>query len=297
MSMPPPEPQWAERPYTPISASTPDSYDLDDTPDLPSAAPTPVQYVNPLVRKLANDLNVDLNSVTGTGVGGRIRPQDVTAAAEAARAASFEGGSDSLAPDSPSTTGAQQTSEIPSEIRSTSLPAIILEVDGTNLAYNFLPAVLKAAHEALVEYPALLAPIPAGSTPVLCVTLAATPGALNAAVQDLAEKGEDQIAAELAEVTAQAAAGTVDSGALSNSHFCVTDNTAQGTMLEIPQIHLRHVAALSVGARELRPKVIDEYGTIAARRMFFLCLSYDPSAADANTSSSFLKRIKAKLEG
>ncbi|WP_019204190.1 2-oxoglutarate dehydrogenase, E2 component, dihydrolipoamide succinyltransferase, partial [Tsukamurella sp. 1534] len=43
-------------------------------------------YVTPLVRKLAAENNVDLNAVKGTGVGGRIRKQDVLAAAEAAKA-------------------------------------------------------------------------------------------------------------------------------------------------------------------------------------------------------------------
>ncbi|MFE6487403.1 2-oxoglutarate dehydrogenase, E2 component, dihydrolipoamide succinyltransferase, partial [Streptomyces sp. NPDC057757] len=44
-------------------------------------------YVTPLVRKLAAENGVDLSSVKGTGVGGRIRKQDVIAAAEAAKAA------------------------------------------------------------------------------------------------------------------------------------------------------------------------------------------------------------------
>ena len=44
-------------------------------------------YVTPLVRKLAREHSVDLGSVTGTGVGGRIRKQDVLAAAEAAKEA------------------------------------------------------------------------------------------------------------------------------------------------------------------------------------------------------------------
>ncbi|WP_109006055.1 2-oxoglutarate dehydrogenase, E2 component, dihydrolipoamide succinyltransferase [Streptomyces rishiriensis] len=60
----------------------------------PAAAPAPAAqasdegaYVTPLVRKLAADNGVDLGSVKGTGVGGRIRKQDVLAAAEAAKAA------------------------------------------------------------------------------------------------------------------------------------------------------------------------------------------------------------------
>ncbi|MEK1241593.1 2-oxoglutarate dehydrogenase, E2 component, dihydrolipoamide succinyltransferase, partial [Mycobacterium ulcerans] len=53
----------------------------------PAAAPAPsagdgTPYVTPLVRKLAEENNIDLDSVTGTGVGGRIRKQDVLAAAE-----------------------------------------------------------------------------------------------------------------------------------------------------------------------------------------------------------------------
>ncbi|MFB7534010.1 2-oxoglutarate dehydrogenase, E2 component, dihydrolipoamide succinyltransferase [Streptomyces sp. NPDC056178] len=63
----------------------------------PVAAPAPAApaatsgddgaYVTPLVRKLAAESGVDLGAVKGTGVGGRIRKQDVVAAAEAAKAA------------------------------------------------------------------------------------------------------------------------------------------------------------------------------------------------------------------
>ncbi|MDV6275417.1 2-oxoglutarate dehydrogenase, E2 component, dihydrolipoamide succinyltransferase [Rhodococcus erythropolis] len=56
----------------------------------PAAAPATSgdssPYVTPLVRKLATDNGVDLATVTGTGVGGRIRKQDVLAAAEAKKA-------------------------------------------------------------------------------------------------------------------------------------------------------------------------------------------------------------------
>jgi pyruvate dehydrogenase E2 component (dihydrolipoamide acetyltransferase) len=52
----------------------------DDTAVSDAAA-----YVTPLVRKIAADNDIDLTTVKGTGVGGRIRKQDVLAAAEAAR--------------------------------------------------------------------------------------------------------------------------------------------------------------------------------------------------------------------
>jgi pyruvate dehydrogenase E2 component (dihydrolipoamide acetyltransferase) len=54
---------------------------------IPSAPVPEGTYVTPVIRKLAADSGVDLSSVKGTGVGGRIRREDVVAAAEAAKAA------------------------------------------------------------------------------------------------------------------------------------------------------------------------------------------------------------------
>ena len=79
--VPPPTAKEDARPeqHGPAGAATP--------------SPTPVvsdsdsTYVTPLVRKLAKEHGVDLGSLDGTGVGGRIRKQDVLAAAEAAKQA------------------------------------------------------------------------------------------------------------------------------------------------------------------------------------------------------------------
>jgi pyruvate dehydrogenase E2 component (dihydrolipoamide acetyltransferase) len=67
------QPQRA--PAAPAAATTPAASESDTT------------YVTPLVRKLAKEHGVDLASLNGTGVGGRIRKQDVMAAAEAAKQA------------------------------------------------------------------------------------------------------------------------------------------------------------------------------------------------------------------
>ncbi|MDN3297318.1 2-oxoglutarate dehydrogenase, E2 component, dihydrolipoamide succinyltransferase, partial [Streptomyces ficellus] len=103
----PPQPPWPSRtpwPATPtgppptrtrLAQAPPPPPAPAPAPTAPAAAPAPAAaqpaedgaYVTPLVRKLAAENGVDLATVKGTGVGGRIRKQDVLAAAEAAKAA------------------------------------------------------------------------------------------------------------------------------------------------------------------------------------------------------------------
>ncbi|MER5222737.1 2-oxoglutarate dehydrogenase, E2 component, dihydrolipoamide succinyltransferase [Streptomyces flaveus] len=83
---PAPAPAQAAAPAAPAPAAP---APVTPAPAAPAAAqPTDEgAYVTPLVRKLAAENGVDLSTVKGTGVGGRIRKQDVIAAAEAAKAA------------------------------------------------------------------------------------------------------------------------------------------------------------------------------------------------------------------
>ncbi len=98
-----PEPADVAPEPTPQAAAQPSAAPTPEAPPTTasapsSAAPAPsaatdtsnddgASYVTPLVRKLAAQHSVDLASVTGTGVGGRIRKQDILAAAEASKAA------------------------------------------------------------------------------------------------------------------------------------------------------------------------------------------------------------------
>ncbi|GGO09456.1 hypothetical protein GCM10010116_19110 [Microbispora rosea subsp. aerata] len=82
---PPPAPAPAPAPAAPApqpQAPAPAAQPSEPTP-LPSSGEVP--YVTPLVRKLAAEHGVDLNTLTGTGVGGRIRKQDVIEAARVQR--------------------------------------------------------------------------------------------------------------------------------------------------------------------------------------------------------------------
>ena len=87
---PEPKPEAAERPEPAAKPAPPPEPPPAPAPKAEPAPPQPAAeagadgapYVTPLVRKLANENNIDLAEVTGTGVGGRIRKQDVLAAAE-----------------------------------------------------------------------------------------------------------------------------------------------------------------------------------------------------------------------
>ena len=81
----PPQPAAQQAP-APAAAAAPDQGGQYATPTpLPTGGDGP--YVTPLVRKLASEHGVELESVSGTGVGGRIRKQDVLDAARTRREA------------------------------------------------------------------------------------------------------------------------------------------------------------------------------------------------------------------
>jgi 2-oxoglutarate dehydrogenase E2 component (dihydrolipoamide succinyltransferase) len=164
----------------------------------PAAAPSGdgAPYVTPLVRKLAAEHSVDLSTITGTGVGGRIRKQDVLAAAEAAKqpapAAAEPAAEPAAAPTAPAPAVepsplrgkteklsrirkiiAQRVHE---SLQNTAQLTTVVEVDVTAIAMlrertkrsfeqregvklSFLPFFAKAAIEALKAHPKLNATI------------------------------------------------------------------------------------------------------------------------------------------
>ena len=114
-----PAPQAAPEPPAPAPAPTPAA-------EAPApAAPAPVSsgatgsYVTPIVRKLAKDKGVDLSTVTGTGVGGRIRKQDVEAAAKAAEEARAAASAPAPAAEAPAPAAAAKPASTKPEVDTT----------------------------------------------------------------------------------------------------------------------------------------------------------------------------------
>ncbi|MEU9322954.1 2-oxoglutarate dehydrogenase, E2 component, dihydrolipoamide succinyltransferase [Streptomyces canus] len=124
----------------------------DPAPAAPAPAPAPVTpapapaatsgddgaYVTPLVRKLAAENGVDLAAVKGTGVGGRVRKQDVIAAAEAAKAAAAAPAPAAAAPAAPAAKKAPSLEASPLRGQTVKMPRI-RKVIGDNM--------VKALHE------------------------------------------------------------------------------------------------------------------------------------------------------
>ncbi|WP_276669617.1 2-oxoglutarate dehydrogenase, E2 component, dihydrolipoamide succinyltransferase [Schaalia cardiffensis] len=161
------------------------------------SAATTSGYLTPIVRKLAREAGIDLSTVTGTGVGGRIRREDVEAAVKAREAAKATAAQPLAAPSAPAPARSAQLRE-PSPLRGTSEKmsrlrqtiarrmveslqtaaqlTTVIEVDVTKVAalrarskdaflathntkLTFLPFFVKAATEALQYHPKINARI------------------------------------------------------------------------------------------------------------------------------------------
>ena len=80
---PEPQPEPVAKPQpAPTPRAAPEPAPRPAAESAPTAGATSTPYVTPLVRKLAADNNIDLSELDGTGVGGRIRKQDVLSAAQ-----------------------------------------------------------------------------------------------------------------------------------------------------------------------------------------------------------------------
>ncbi len=86
---PEPQPEPAAKPAppaqpepTPAPQAKPEPAPQPRAESAPTTGAASAPYVTPLVRKLAAENNIDLSEVSGTGVGGRIRKQDVLSAAQ-----------------------------------------------------------------------------------------------------------------------------------------------------------------------------------------------------------------------
>ncbi|WP_341974590.1 2-oxoglutarate dehydrogenase, E2 component, dihydrolipoamide succinyltransferase [Microbacterium sp. LWO13-1.2] len=288
-------------------------------------------YVTPLVRRLASQQGVDLASVTGTGVGGRIRKEDVLKAAETASAAP------AAAPAVPApapleVSPLRGTTQPMSRLRKvlaeravasmqqTAQLTTVVEVDVTKLAeyrdsvkasflqktgdkLSFLPFFALAAAEALQAFPIVNATVDGTdivypATENLSIAVDTERGLLTPVLRDAASKNIAQIAHEIADLAARTRDNKLKPDELGGGTFTLTNTGSRGALFDTPVVFLPQSAILGTGTVVKRPGLVkvDGADAIAIRSYVYLALSYDHRIIDGSDAARYLGAVKARLE-
>ena len=298
------------------------------------AAGADAGYVTPLVRKLANQHGVDLSNVKGTGVGGRIRKQDVLEAAESAKPAAAPAAA-AKAPADAAASAKRGTVEKAPRIRqviarrmresldaSTQLTQVH-EVDMTKVAklrerakksfqeqngvkLTYLPFIAKAVAEALKQHPKLNAEYDEEKQEItyhnaehLAIAVDTDKGLLVPVINDAGSLNLAGLAGKIADVAARTRSNKIAPDELSGGTFSITNIGSVGALFDTPIINQPQVGILGTGAIVKRPMVVqDENGddSIAIRSMMYLSLTYDHRLVDGADAGRFLQTLRARLE-
>ncbi|MFF0332415.1 2-oxoglutarate dehydrogenase, E2 component, dihydrolipoamide succinyltransferase [Streptomyces fimicarius] len=254
-------------------------------------------YVTPLVRKLASENNVDLSSVKGTGVGGRIRKQDVVAAAEAAKAAA-------AAPAPAAAPAAAKAPKLEASplrgqtVKMTRMRKVIgenmmkalhsqaqltsvLEVDITKLMklrnqakasfaaregvkLSPMPFFVKAAAQALKAHPVVNARINEDEGTItyfdsenIGIAVDAEKGLMTPVIKGAGDLNIAGIAKKTAELAGKARGGGLTPDDMSGATFTISNTGSRGALFDTVIVPPNQAAILGIGATVRRPVVID----------------------------------------
>ena len=266
-------------------------------------APAPVAvsqpqdaYVTPIVRKLANDLGVNLATVKGSGIGGRIRKEDVVAAqpagavAPASSAAVAQAPVQTPRPAAPVASPLRGTTVTMSRLRkviaarmveslqvSAQLTTVI-EVDVTKIArlrdrskatfearegvkLSFLPFFAVAVCEALKQHPVLNSSVEGDQiiyhgAEHLGVAVDTERGLLVPVIHNAGDLNMGGVARKIADLAARTRDNKVTPDELGGGTFTLTNTGSRGALFDTPIINQPQVAILGLGAVVKRPMVV-----------------------------------------
>ena len=261
----------------------------------PVAQPTD-SYVTPIVRKLASELGVNLSSIKGSGIGGRVRREDVEAAAKpaavAAPVASASPAISSPVRSAPvmSTSPLRGTTVTMSRLRkviaarmleslavSAQLTTVI-EVDVTKVArlrdrakasfearegvkLSFLPFFAVAVCEALKQHPVLNSSVEGDQiiyhgAEHLGIAVDTERGLLVPVIQNAGDLNMGGVARKIVDLAARTRDNKVNPDELSGGTFTITNTGSRGALFDTPIINQPQVAILGLGAVVKRPMVV-----------------------------------------
>ncbi len=294
-------------------------------------------YVTPIVRKLANDLGVNLSTVRGSGIGGRIRKEDVIAAKPASAPSQS-------APVAASAPAARPAAPVASPLRGTTVTmsrlrkviaarmveslqvsaqlTTVIEVDVTKIArlrdrskatfearegvkLSFLPFFAVAVCEALKQHPVLNSSVEGDQiiyhgAEHLGIAVDTERGLLVPVIHNAGDLNMGGVARKIADLAARTRDNKVTPDELGGGTFTLTNTGSRGALFDTPIINQPQVAILGLGAVVKRPMVVkgeDGGETIAIRSMVYLGLSYDHRVVDGADAARFLVTLKERLEG
>ena len=265
-------------------------------PLLPKPATASVldeSYVTPIVRKIASENGVDLSRVSGTGVGGRIRKEDVMAAVS--RPAQAASASQSFSP--PSEVRTQSVAVSPLRGTTVSMSRLrkviaarmleslsvsaqlttVIEVDITKIArlrdkakatfearegvkLTYLPFFAVAVCEALKQHPVVNASVEGDQITYhgaehLGIAVDTERGLLVPVIRDAGDLNMGGIARRIVDVASRTRDNKISPDDLGGGTFTITNTGSRGALFDTPIINQPQVAILGVGAVVKRPMV------------------------------------------
>ena len=252
-------------------------------------------YVTPLVRKLANELGVNLANVKGTGIGGRIRREDVESLSKPAAPAYA-----APAPTAAAPTAARPATVAVSPLRGTTVTmsrlrkviaarmveslqvsaqlTTAVEVDVTKISrlrekakasfearegvkLSFLPFFAVAVCEALKQHPVLNSSVEGDQityhgTEHLGIAVDTDRGLLVPVIANAGDLNMGGIARKISDLAARTRDNKVTPDELGGGTFTLTNTGSRGALFDTPIINQPQVAILGLGAVVKRPMVV-----------------------------------------
>ncbi len=315
---PPTADEWALQSQVQPAAST-----SAPTAGSPGEPVTPVPktgrdgpLISPRARRIAAELGIQWVDLAGTGSSGRIREQDILAAAGQGQQGS-DGEQDIAGELKPASRIRQAIARRLQESREQTVPGtLISRVDATNIVDfrsqcqatdepgkdpvpSYTDILIKIVAEALAEYPDLNAQwrgqqifVPKQANIAFAVDH--EKGLLAPVIQDAGSKSLAEISTESAFLIAQTRDGSLREDVLRGATFTITNLGMFGVDAFTPIISLPQSATLGVGQIKAEPVVID--GEVVVREQLTLSLTFDHRVVDGAPAARCLASIRTRIE-
>jgi 2-oxoglutarate dehydrogenase E2 component (dihydrolipoamide succinyltransferase) len=293
-----------------------------------SNAPRGLDGAGPAARKLAEETGANVNAISGTGKDGRITKGDILSAPAASQNSTNSAANYTYAaPEAGAEvrekrvrmTKLRQT--IAKRLKESQNTAAMLttfnEIDMTNIMkmrnefqddfvktygtkLGFMSLFTKAAVAALKELPAVNAEIDGDEIVYknyydVGIAVGTPQGLVVPVVRDCDKRNFAQIEQEIARLAVLARDGGLAMSDLTGGTFTITNGGIYGSMLSTPIINPPQSAILGLHNITKRAVVMPD-GSIQARDMMYLALSYDHRIIDGREAVTFLVRIKQFIE-